>query len=266
MRSSIKIIMGIAVCMALSALSFSQNVMIIKYNDGNSRIEEIGNVEELIFAEFGNVEDDTPNDVSRGLVAYYTFDNKDVKDSQGAFHGFQNGGTFILDTPSGDGYALGLKPNQFFSIGSAPLDGRTNYSVSMWVKDFGTGCLIRSPRNKYDKAPSLRVTEDIKLMFCTGDNNYSGTTFTYSADMSNYQAGQWVMLTIVCEPTNGQIKSTLYVNGRRADSGVSSRSNAAGGKSMIIGGDDSIQIDNIRLYSVALSDEEVMEIYCSENR
>ena len=74
------------------------------------------------------------------------------------------------------------------------------------------------------------------------------------------------MLTIVCEPSGNSLLITLYVNGRKVDSGISEKTNASGGTSMCIGGDDPLIIDNVRLYSVALSDDEVAEIYASESR
>ncbi|MDE6647837.1 MAG: hypothetical protein K2K03_08460, partial [Prevotella sp.] len=210
---------------------------------------------------------DTPDDeqnVVRGLVAYYNFNKGNADDAIGSYHGFENGGTYITDTPNGSGKALYLKQKQSISVGSAPLDGKTNYSVSMWVKDFGAGYLLMTKRGNYYTAPSLMVTEDVKLRFYTGESDTYGTAKTYSADMSNYQNGKWVMLTIVCEPSGGQTMSTLYINGRKVDSGTSSNQLASGGTAMVIGGYSPMIIDNIRLYSVTLKDDEVAEIYASE--
>ncbi len=216
-------------------------------------------------------EGESPNDtenVVRGLVAYYNFNNGDADDAIGNYHGFMNGGSFITDTPSGSGKALYLKQRQYLSIGSAPIDGRTNYTVSMWVKDFGSGCLMLTQKGNYYTTPSLFITEDIRVKFQTGISNYSQTSKTYSADMSNYQTGKWVMLTIVCEPSGNTILSTLYINGRRVDSGTSEKTNASGGTAMTIGGSygNSIwaapmKIDNVRLYNVNLTDDEVAALY-----
>lgn len=247
-----------------SAWGMAQDVMIIKYNNGNSRLEEVTNLQEITFATSGEVEDNTPNDITRGLTSYYTFDRKSAFDSQGNYDGFQNGGTYILDTPNGSGYALNLKPNEYVTVGSASLDGLRQYSVSMWVKDFGAGTIINIPKGNYSLAPSIKVTEGVKLNLCTGNNNYSGQSYTFSADLSNYQSGQWVMLTIVCETSGNNSSVTLYVNGRRADSGTSSNYDAGGGTSMTIGGRSALKLDNLRLYSVTLSDDEVADIYNRE--
>ena len=209
-----------------------------------------------------------PENVVRGLVAYYNFNSSNADDAIGNYHGFMNGGSFITDTPSGTGKALYLKQKQYVSIGSAPIDGRTNYTVSMWVKDFGSGCFMLTQKGNYYTAPSLIVTEDVKLKFYTGVSNYSSTSKTYSADMSNFQTGQWVMITIVCEPSGNSILSTLYINGRRVDSGTSEKGGASGGTAMTIGGSygNSIwaapmKIDNVRLYSVSLKDDEIAALY-----
>ena len=248
----------------VSLQSMAQNVMIVKYNNGNSRMEEVADVQEITFAESDEIGDETPKDISRGLTAYYTFDSKSAFDCQGNYHGFQNGGSFILDTPNGSGYALSLKPNDYITVGSASLDGQRNYSVSMWIKDFEAGPVINIPKGYYSLAPSIIVTEGVKLYLVTGNNNYSGQNYTFSADLSNYQSGQWVMLTIVCEPSGNNTSTTLYVNGRRADSGISDNYDAGGGMSMTIGGKSAFKLDNLRLYSVTLTDDEVADIYNRE--
>ncbi len=250
-------------CVILSTWAIAQDVMVVKYTNGNSRLEEVSEISEISFTTAGEVEDNTPNDISRGLVAYYTFDKRNARDNQGEYHGFENSGSYILDTPNETGYALNLKQGEFISIGSAPLDGRTNYSISMWVKDFGSGPLLITKKDKNYTTPSVVVTEDVKFRFYTGYANYYNA---FSADMSNYQSGKWTMVTIVCEPTGGykEVKSTLYINGRKVDSGISGTINASGGTAMAIGGEASMKIDNVRLYNVTLSDDDVADIYNRE--
>ena len=237
---------------------------------GNITITAGGNTY-TVNVSVAKYEGELPSDkenVVRGLVAYYNFNNSNADDAVGNYHGFMNGGSFITDTPSGSGKALYLKQKQYVSIGSAPIDGRTNYSVSMWVKDFGSGCLMLTQKGNYYTAPSMIITEDVKVRFFTGESDYSNISKTFSVDMTNYQTSQWVMLTIVCEPSGNQIQSTLYINGRRADSGTSYNSNAKGGTAMTIGGSYGnslwaapMKIDNVRLYSVNLKDEEVAALY-----
>ena len=50
--------------------------MVVKYNNGDNRYEDVGDIKEITFIKTDEVDDNTPNDVTAGLVAYYTFDNK----------------------------------------------------------------------------------------------------------------------------------------------------------------------------------------------
>lgn len=213
----------------------------------------------------------TPSgDVTRGLQAYYSFDDGTANDSRNGYNGIFNGGTLITDTPNGKGKALFLKKNENVSIPYAPLDGKKNYSVSLWVKDFGTGCLFIC-YNNYLYGPSLIVTEEMKLRAYTGTSRYDDYK-TFGTNLSSYQSGIWTMITVVTttEGSNSQGISKLYVNGKRIDTGTSSTNNNSGAISMSIGGNfdnhksDPMRIDNVRLYSVSLSDEEVLSIYNSE--
>ena len=225
-------------------------------------------------------DDPTPSgeNVTRGLLAYYTFDNSNANDSRGNYNGFKNGGSFITDTPNGSGKALSLKSNQYISIGYAPLNEKKTYTFSMWVKDFGTGCLFKTLGGSYLYGPSLVITEAMKLQYHTGYGPaYSSVVF--NTDLSNFQSGEWTMLTIVTETppsmsssTNGT--STLYINGQRAESGSSRTSDNKNGISMTIGGQaggsnaawaDPMKVDNVRIYSVALTDDEVASIYQYES-
>lgn len=216
--------------------------------------------------------DPTPSsaNVTRGLVAYYNFDKGNADDSRGNYHGFASGGSFITDTPNGNGKALYLKQKQYINVGSAPLDGRKNYTVSLWVKDFGAGVLMKTAKSSLYTGPTLLLTENVVLRYFTGQSNYSGSYYTFGANLSNYQVGEWVMITIVTEDKGAynSLTSTLYINGRKADAGTSNTESASGGTSMVFGGQDrqgnwsdAMKMDNIRLYNVALTEEEVEAIY-----
>ena len=232
------------------------------------------NVHVNVVKENGSDPSPTPSDdVTRGLQAYYTFDDSNADDSRDNYHGFVNGNvSYVTDTPNGSGKALYLKQRSYISIGSAPLDGKKTFSVSMWVKDFGTSSLLKAMGSNYFFGGTLLVTESLKLRYYTNKSN-SGTPYLdFSADMSNYQSGQWVMITVVTEQTNTyNATSTLYINGRRADAGTSNVSTNSGATSMMIGGQtgtqsssawsDPMKVDNVRIYSVALTDDEVSTIY-----
>lgn len=213
----------------------------------------------------------TPSgDVTRGLQAYYSFDDGTANDSRNGYNGIYNGGTLITDTPNGKGKAIFLKKGENVSIPYAPLDGKKNHTVSLWVKDFGTGCLFICYDN-YLFAPSLIVTEEMKLRAYTGSSSYDHYK-TFSTNLSNYQSDKWTMITVVTttEGSNSQGTCKLYVNGQRIDTGTSYTNRNSGAISMSIGGNfgnyvsDPMKLDNVRLYSVALTDDEVSSIYNSE--
>lgn len=208
-------------------------------------------------------------EVSRGLQAYYKFDNETVTDTRNGYDGTLTGGIFISDTPSGKGKALHLRKGEYATIAYAPFDGKTNYSVSLWIKDFGSGPIIRS-YNKYMYGPSLQITEGMDLRIYTGysDNSYNNKTF--SANLSQYQSEEWTMLTVVTNTSgsNSTGISTFYINGKRVNIGTSYTNSNSGAVAMSIGSSNSdpMKIDNVRLYSVSLTDEEVMEIYNAERK
>ena len=213
----------------------------------------------------------TPSgDVTRGLQAYYSFDDGTAKDSRNGYNGIYNGGKLITDTPNGKGKALFLKKGENVSIPYAPLDGKKNHSVSLWVKDFGAGCLFIC-YDHYLFAPSLIVTEEMKLRAYTGSSDY-GHYKNFSTNLSNYQSDKWTMFTVVTttEGSNSQGTCKFYINGQRIDTGTSYTNRNSGAISMSIGGNfgsfmsDPMKIDNVRLYSVSLTDDEVLSIYNSE--
>lgn len=208
-------------------------------------------------------------EVSRGLQAYYKFDDETITDSRNGYDGILTGGAFVSDTPIGKGKSLFLKKGEYATIAYAPFDGKRNYSVSLWIKDFGSGYVMRS-YDKYAYGPSLQLTEGMNMKFFTGYSNNSYNSLTFSADFSKYQSEEWTMVTIVTTTTgsNSQGTNILYINGHRVNTGVSYTDNNSGAVAISIGSGntDPFKIDNVRLYSVSLTDQEVMEIYNAERK
>lgn len=267
-------------CVLSLSMLWGQRVMVIEYENGLKRAEYLNQISQITFPEPSEWHDNqTPEEVSRGMQAYYTFDLEQAEDWQGNCPGFMNGGSFILDTPNMGGKALLLKEGEFVNIPYIPLNGRSTYTISIWVKDFGTGCIFKSiGDNIY--GPSLFVTADMKLHYYTGISaTYSSIKF--NTDLSAFQTDQWTMLTVVTEtePTSSSTyngTSTLYVNGKRADSGTCRTSSNSGSALMVIGGHEGVnltsklaepmKVDNLRLYSVALTDDEIKAIYERESQ
>lgn len=203
-----------------------------------------------------------PPMVGRGLIAYYTFDDGTCDNIRSDnYHGYLVGnGTFITDTPNGEGKALSLLQEQYVNIGYTPIGTSKNWSISLWVKDFGTGSLVTAVSRDRADDPTLAISS-------TGNAQYisNGSPRSMSFSLGSYQIGEWVHLVLSVANSNNL---SLYVNGRRIDATNSPWSCQAGGDRMIIGGKtsdfawaDPMKIDNVRLHNIALTDEEVKQIY-----
>jgi len=265
-----KLIACILAC-AFTPYVLGQEIMYIEYKDGRSAKEELGNVSKISFHHLDELPaDPITNDISRGLVAYYTFDDGTVNDTQNRYNGFLSDGTFITDTPNGDGKALFLKRQECVTIPYAPLNGTSNYTISMWVKDFGAGSLFQT-HDSYLYGPSLYITEEIKGRMYTGRSSSNYNYCAFSASLSDYQSEKWHMLTVVTstEVNKSSGTSKLFIDGKLIESKTSDTNTNSGAVSMRIGGyfnawADPMKIDNVRLYDVALSDEEVAAVYQKE--
>jgi hypothetical protein len=225
-------------------------------------------------------EDVTPPDpisTNRGLVAFYSFDDNNADDMSGnRYHGALSGGSFITDTPNGKGKALSLRAKDYVSIGYNPLSDKTAQTVSMWIKDFNVGTLLKLQNDQNVYSPTFLISENMKLSCYY---NYSKSSiYEANTTLTSYQEGKWTMVTLVVSKTglNGSSLAgtlTFYVNGRRIDSiekYVSSK-----GTSMTIGGlimygsqelywNSAMKVDNVRIHGVALSDDEIEAIYNAE--
>lgn len=215
-----------------------------------------------------------PDMVSRGLQAYYTFDNETADNAyQDNYHGFLNGGSYIADTPNGEGRALSLQSQQFVNIGYNPLSDCAAWSVSMWLKDWGAGTVfaaINGTTSRYG-CPSFGFNDDGVVI--VGKRTYSvGNLGIASVSWSSYQQSQWTHLVAI---GNGKI-FTVFLNGRKIDTIEYSGGYAGLGNSMVIGGRaiilnsgnyplakwaNPMKVDNVRVHNVALTEAEVKQIY-----
>ena len=226
-------------------------------------------------------DDDTNTEISDdvivtyGLDAYYNFDTGTGKDNVGGNDAFLNGGTFITNTPNGKGKAVQLKLTEYMMISENPLGGKKSFSVSMWVKDFGTGVFLRATSgNYYDLSPTWNIAGNGKITYNTYDRRYG----TFGTSLSNYSS-KWTMLTIVSDGSKN--KHTLYVNSSAVAVITSDGTMASTGCSLQIGGQtwysegnylgydnvlwtSPMKVDNVRIYSRALLASEVKSIYDAE--
>lgn len=221
-----------------------------------------------------------PISTNRGLLAFYSFDGNNADDMTGNnYHGTLSGGSFITDTPNGKGKALSLKAKEFVNIAYNPLSDKTAQTVSMWIKDFNVGTLLKLQSNQNVYTPTFFISENMKLACYY---NYTKSSLCEaSTNMNSYQEGQWTMVTLVVSKTglngNGATGTlTFYVNGRRIDS-VEKMSVSTKGTAMAIGGlimygsqelywNSAFKVDNVRIHGVALTDDEVDAIYKAEKQ
>lgn len=217
---------------------------------------------------------------NRGLLAYYSFDDNNADDMSGnKYHGALNGGSFITDAPNGKGKSLSLKAKEYVSIGFNPFADKTAQTVSMWIKDFNIGTLLKLQNDQNVYTPTFLISDNLKLSCYY---NYTKSSLCEAnTTMANYQEGKWTMVTLVVSKTglNGSGNTgnlTFYVNGRRIDS-IQKTSITTKGTSMTIGGlimygsqelywNSAMKVDNVRLHGVALTDDEVAAIYESEKK
>lgn len=209
--------------------------------------------------------------VTRGLLAFYSFDDETADDLMENYDGFLTGGTFITDTPNGSGKALHLKKNEYVTIGDNPVKNKTAYSVNLWVKDFGGGVLLRTLGEYNNGSPTLIIKDNGSLFYQYTSGDFGSLLFSTKADA--VKRDNWNMFTIVCSG-EGVI---LYINGQRIET-ISTRSQSIGSM-MFIGGmtnkigtnyvgelwADPMKVDNVRIYGVALTNEEVKAIYTEES-
>ena len=209
-------------------------------------------------------------DVTRGLIAYYNFDDGSANNAAG----MQNNGVingkhrFIDDTPNGTGKALYLDQEAFVNVARNPLNGKESYTISMWVKDFGAGYLFTTLGDENlnsNKSASVFVNTDGKLV-------YSGSWYldSFNYGIRQIQSSGWHMITIVYQ----EELIDLFVDGSLTDS--QQRRYKNGGHKMQIGGRgegqfqsswaDPFKVDNVRVYGVALTEAEVGQLYNYERK
>ena len=84
--------------------------------------------------------------VASGLMLYYTFDNEDFSDSTEMEIDGQGieAPSFLDDTPNGQGKSVFINgtKSQYIVINYNLFKGLSNYSISLWVKDFSTGSVV----------------------------------------------------------------------------------------------------------------------------
>ena len=243
----------------------SYAIMLTTTND-NVKPEDAGG--EVPGGGGGGGEDPVPGDktdVTRGLLAFYNFDDGTVNNAAGSQNNgvLMGDGQFITDTPNGKGKALFLDQEQYVNVARNPLADKNVYTISLWAKDFGYGYLF-STVGQSDYA-SICVSDDDKINGAEIDRYWG--KFQY--DAKSLQSSGWHMITTV------QYENVLelYIDGKLSDS-VERNWVTVRGNKMQIGGRcfdsmpwaDPFKVDNVRVYGVSLTEEEVAQLYNYEKK
>ena len=213
----------------------------------------------------------TSSSITNGLMAYYTFDDGTAKNTKGSNYTGTlagAGGTYVTDTPTGTGKALSLNAQGYVRIPQNMLKGIRTFSISMWVKNFGTGGLFTTTytNDTYNGAPRLWVDSSNGFV-ADGSQDIFTTAAKFELSASRWQDDHWHMITAVYFSGNSIL---LYIDGELAGSAQASGTTESVGTFMAIGGkcedvmNGSMLVDNVRIYSVSLSAAAVKNLYKTE--
>lgn len=210
------------------------------------------------------------------LAAYLTFDNGNITDIAHRVKIAVEQLDFISDTPSGQGKAVEFVAGKmhYFKIESNVQDIQMNgYTVSFWLKDFGTGTIF-SRSNEYTyTSPMFSVNSKGYFEM----QRHSLPTINFG-DATAYMFDHWLLVTFVCDMHDGETTNALYIDGKL--SGTYSekvKNRGIWAKHKWEFGDwqsekyshntcnvMNMKLDNIRIYYRALSEAEVAGIYEEE--
>ena len=232
------------------------------------------------------------------LIAQYTFDNEDVKDSVNLNHGIFYNNKAVTTPGFGEGVsgkALQLstkgKGERFWL--SIPMDvfagNEDTFTLSLWYKATGYNTIGEdselfsfyntSIENFLFYSPAAAAFQDKAFnMKWSGLNQGYG----YANIISAYNPDQWVHLVYVVEAVDGMSKITAYINGAavEVDQGgdwdnstmteMGYDNFTIGGKNPYKGGDTPMclfygLVDEVCLFSGALTSEEAASVYASYN-
>lgn len=231
-----------------------------------------------IWAEFleDGEADAAQTNINDGLVYYSTFDDGTSKNvlSNASLNGvFVNSPKLIDDTPNGIGKAVALNgfKDEGVLIPGNPVGNTKNYAMSMWIKDFSSGCIVHGvdDRNRYTTLSFIANAEN-RFEFCS--SYYTEHVFS-NYDYTLVQNGIWHMLTIniIYDAKERDRQVQLYVDGvlveiavghERTDDDFPVKVRIGGGNDIV----NNFKFDNLRFYNRSLTAEEVKAIYDIEGK
>ena len=212
----------------------------------------------VLFFGLGEVSEVSPTPTpatGAGLVAYYPFDGDATDHSGNGNHGTNNGASFVTGI-SGQAVSLDGTNDYVSSPVNINPDIMPQMTVTLWAQaDAVTGTVFSHDNGGYDR------TIDI-------DNRGGGTgwsAFSGSGGVLGYHpvtVGEWVFIAAVYDQDAGTVK--LYVNDSMYEE---TGSLGSGWDAVNIGSSPSFgayfpgTIDEVRIYSYALSSGEISALY-----
>lgn len=199
--------------------------------------------------------------VKSGLMAYYTFDDGTANDiTENELDAtLINDPSFTTETASGRGKAVffNSQKDQYMNIPYNPFKNITNYTITMWVKDFGYGYFIKNGGDE-NSQPRFAFYYDEDGFFKFRLNPYSSGMGTFTYDAKSLIDGEWHMLAI----SRSEGLCELYVDGALVANKQLTYNDFPIDPSIII--QNHMRFDNLRLYNRKLKSNEITEIYNSE--
>lgn len=194
-------------------------------------------------------------------MAYYTFDDGTANDiTENELDAtLINDPSFTTETASGRGKAVffNSQKDQYMNIPYNPFKNITNYTITMWVKDFGYGYFIKNGGDE-NSQPRFAFYYDEDGFFKFRLNPYSSGMGTFTYDAKSLIDGEWHMLAI----SRSEGLCELYVDGALVANKQLTYNDFPIDPSIII--QNHMRFDNLRLYNRKLKSNEITEIYNSE--
>ena len=168
--------------------------------------------------------------------------------------------------------------HQYLNIPYNLFNGRSTWSVSFWIKDFGPGNIFSAQStnntNEYYDTPKLWATQEGRFSIDLNGGNISNSATDFSYSYLSAQAdGNWHHVTVVASGVGNYANATvkLYVDGSLRDqiSSVSDFSWINGCTKIAFGGDkmggyaysSSMKLDEVRFYKRVLTSNDVKALY-----
>jgi len=220
----------------------------------------------------------TTGDLTKGLVGYWTFDSKDLKNNvadrsgagnNGNMQGFTSTTSAITIGKMGQGLKFDGVAGKYVDMGDiASITNQSAFTVSVWVKlnSTATNQVVAAKMNQLPDGLLLQTWTTNQIIF-----GFNGNHLVTTAN-NTLTSGIWQHWVGTFDNSLGTGKHKIYINGvsmSLTNVGVPDTVTSTGGSNQIldIGYSTYLQrplngtLDDVRIYNRALSAKEVQELY-----